>query len=220
MGKAAVAIFLKAPVPGRVKTRLARTIGDTAACELYRAMVEDLLSAATSCGAPFYLFHDSPRETPLPESWGRSPAQGVVRQVGETLGDRMCAAFELLYAAGHERVIVVGSDIPGIDSTVLSTALGALLCHEAAIVPAVDGGYCLIGLSKGGYTATLFQDISWSTGSVLESTILKMREGHLRLHLLDRRRDIDTLEDLMAYSDHPAAGAAETNRWVAAWQRR
>ncbi len=219
MEKSAVAVFVKAPLPGHVKTRLARSIGTRDACELYTAMVDDITRAAGSCGAHFYLFHDSPDEFPLPQSWG-SGAKGFVRQAGRTLGDRMYAAFELLFSAGYRDAVIVGSDIPGIDSTAFRVAFEALASHDAAIVPAFDGGYCLIGLNKSALSRNLFHGIEWSMERVLELTTLRMAECGLRLHLLEPGQDLDTLDDLRAYCRNPAPGAAATNSWVIRWQRR
>src|SRR6185369_3723028 len=113
-----VALFVRHPVPGRVKTRLACDLGDEAACDLYRAMVADTITNIKTCGLPIYLFHDGQDAVGLPVEWA-SAADGIIRQVGGALGERMTAAYEFLFSGGWEQVVLVGSDIPGIDAQLL-----------------------------------------------------------------------------------------------------
>ena len=105
MNPATVALFVRPPVPGRVKTRLAATIGDRFSCTLYRAMVLDVLRAVQASGLELRLFHDGSDSQQLPPAWRRAAA-AVRPQVDGDLGARMAAAFVDCFAAGCDRVLL------------------------------------------------------------------------------------------------------------------
>lgn len=201
MGDAAeqtcVALMVRAPIPGRVKTRLAAVIGPEAACELYLAMVADILDGLRDCGLPLLLFHDHRAGDSLPESWRRA-ADRVLTQRGGDIGMRMAGVFADSLALGFAQVILIGSDIPELASRHIRLALEGLAGCQAALAPAADGGYCLIALSRSSYQSQLFADIPWSSGQVLASTLARFRELGLAPRLLPTLRDIDTIEDLRA----------------------
>src|SRR5512137_990569 len=155
---AAIALFVRHPVAGRVKTRLARDLGPEAACGLYRAMVADGIAHARACGLPLYLFHDGQDAAGLPEEWV-SAADGIFRQEGASLGERMAAAFERLFDAGARRVVLAGSDIPGIDTELLLTAAAAVEDYDVVFSPAFDGGYCLVASRADAFDRLIFRDI-------------------------------------------------------------
>lgn len=210
-----VCIFVRCPVPGRVKTRLARNLGNQAACDLYRAMVADLIATVRSCGLPLFLFHDGQDSAGLPPEWVAAAAT-VIRQEGDTLGERMSAAFEGAFAASARGVILTGSDIPGIDAALLRSAQQSIEQHAVVFAPALDGGYCLVASRKDSFNTIIFQDIPWSTPRVLDMTLTTCSAHGLSYALLEPRRDIDTLDDLSAYCRNPSASAPITNAWLVA----
>ncbi len=211
----AVALFVRNPMPGQVKTRLARDIGNENACNFYKAMVKDILSSITSSNLHVYLFHDGNNSNGLPQEW-IDASYAVVSQQGDSIGERMAAAFKVLFSVNLQHVALIGSDIPGLDSQLLIAAFQALESHDAAIAPAVDGGYCLIALNETSYCARIFQDIEWSTGRVLHGTLGRFDECGLRVKLLESRQDIDTYDDLKAYCRNPSKMARATNAWLSA----
>lgn len=213
MSETVVVIFVRNPVPGKVKTRLAQIIGNSKACSFYQAMVSDILENAGKTLFPVFLFHDGCRGYQLPEKW-RKKSQRVVKQVGHDLGQRMSAAFEILFQEGFERVVLVGSDIPGIDSQLIKTAVKELATNDVVIAPSPDGGYSLISIRSCGFRRELFNEIKWSSPFVLESTLKHCSEQGLSYHLLDGRQDIDTMDDLMKYSGDRSAHAIHTNAWI------
>jgi hypothetical protein len=206
------AVFVRHPVPGLVKTRLARNLGDEPACDLYRAMVVDVIDNVRASRLPLYLFHDG-RDDALPQEWTEA-ADSIFRQEGESLGERMGAAFEKSFATGANAVVLAGSDIPGIDVPLLRSALGSLECNDAVFSPAFDGGYCLVAAQRGRFNDTIFRGIPWSTPRVLEMTLAACLAGGLSYRLLEPRRDIDTIEDLAAYCRNPSDSAPATNAWL------
>jgi len=210
---AVVAIFVRCPVPGQVKTRLAHDLGNAAACDLYRAMVTDSIAAVRACGLPLFLFHDGQDETLLPLEWLDSAA-AVFRQEGETLGERMNAAFERSWTGGAGAVILTGSDIPGIDAELLRSAMKSIDGFDAVFSPALDGGYCLVASKKISFNGKIFEGIPWSTSRVLEMTLATCSANGLSYNLLEPRQDIDIMADLAAYCRTPSKSAQATNAWL------
>ena len=126
----------------------------------------------------------------------------------------MAAAFAQCFANGYEQVLLLGSDIPGIDGTVLAAANQALTDHDAVLLPTLDGGYGLIGLHHNRLPPTLFTNIPWSTDRVVTTTLERLSQLGLRAIQLPTLRDIDTIEDLRLYSLSPALRAFTTNRCI------
>ena len=209
-----VALFVRVPVPGQVKTRLVGGLGADGACLLYQAMVADILNNIQACAFPLYLFHDGTQRSDLPAAWVAVAAK-VIAQQGEGIGARMAAAFEYCFAENIQQVILVGSDIPGLDADVLVKASAALASHDAAMVPVVDGGYCLIALQRERYRIRFFEDIPWSTDQVLRVTLQRFRECTMSVHLQSALHDIDTMDDVQRYCQNPLAQARATNQVLA-----
>jgi len=210
-----VAVFVRVPLPGQVKTRLAPGLGIVGACELYRAMVTDILANLKDCGFPVYLFHDGTDSRDLPGEWLQA-ASSVVAQTGDSLGEKMASAFEQCFAENVDKVVLVGSDIPGLDSGIMITAAAALAERDVAIAPAADGGYCLIALKPESYQSGIFAAVPWSTGQVLRVTLERCEHYKLEVELLATLQDIDTIEDIAAYCRKPALQAVATNCLLAA----
>ena len=209
----AVALFVRHPVPGRVKTRLACDLGAAAACDLYRCMVADCIASVSSAGLPLYLFHDGQEDAGLPQEWARL-ATDVIGQTGDTLGERMTNAFEFLFSTGMTQVVLTGSDVPGIDSALLRSAITALGAYDVAFSPAIDGGYCLVASQKNRFNRLIFESIPWSTAVVMEKTVAACKAGGLSYTMLEPRQDIDKLEDVVSYCRRPAPVAQRTNAWL------
>ncbi len=208
-----VALFVRVPIPGRVKTRLAQDLGEHDACELYKAMVADILENTKVSGFPIYLFHDGVDSKGLPQEWMEA-SDKVIVQTGESIGERMAAAFEYCFDNNVDQVILIGSDIPGIDSGILLKAAMTLKFHDITIAPVVDGGYCLIAMKRNTYLPMIFKDISWSTDAVLRDTLEKCEVFQIEVELLEVLQDIDTIDDLKSYRLNPSSTACATNKWI------
>ncbi|SKA23917.1 hypothetical protein SAMN02745119_03296 [Trichlorobacter thiogenes] len=189
-----IALFVKAPIPGRVKTRLARDIGDQAACSIYRTLVDQVLQQIQASGRPLALFFDGD-EAQVPDSW-KQYARFCIQQQGADLGKRMAAALSKLFSDGVQQAVVIGSDIPGIDAAYLLQSFDLLKKHPLVLGPTLDGGYCLIGFNQSHFTESVFQNIPWSSDRVLELTLHAAAQAGLTVGLLPALRDIDTVEDL------------------------
>ncbi len=212
----ALALLVRVPVPGRVKTRLAASLGDQNACSLYLAMVSDILTGISTSGLPLHLFYDGAEARLLPPAWVQC-ASRVCCQCDGDIGARMAQAFALCFAAGFDRVLLAGSDIPGMDGQTFTAAAEALVASDAVINPTVDGGYCLIGLQRSSYHLSFFQDMAWSSDQVLHTTLERMQASGLEVCQLPVLRDIDTADDLKAYLRHPSPAARATNTLLRQW---
>lgn len=190
-----ICIFVKPPVPGRVKTRLARELGAENACRVYCHLVEPIIASVHEGELPLALFFDGETPEQLPELW-RSHAAICCRQEGVELGERMANAFRRLFTEGYRSVVLCGSDIIGLDQQFLENAVAALDRSGMVIAPAHDGGYCLIGFTAASFNPVIFHQISWSTELVLTQTLDRCRLAAIEPVMLDTLRDIDTLTDL------------------------
>lgn len=190
-----VLLFLKAPERGGVKTRLACAIGPEAALEIYRNFVLDTLSMLKKAGRPTIICYTPEKAKKAVAQWlsGHDP---FWPQTGTDLGERMAAAFARAFSENYGRVLLMGTDIPGLPASVIQEAFDALTRHPAVIGPALDGGYYMIGFTKSGFSPAYFQGIDWSTPRVFAQTIGRMRLNGVSCHILPQRRDIDDWEDL------------------------
>ena len=195
MNQNALIVFVKAPRPGTVKTRLARTIGAPAAAAAYNQLVETLLnqlqefSGVELCFSP----DDAGSEIQhwLKERWISSP------QGGGDLGPRLHSAFQRAFHAGAKRVAIIGSDCPAIGVEDIREAWSGLAIHDVVLGPATDGGYWLIGLRQ--LEPSLFQGVPWSTKGVFAVTIRRVEHAGLSVRLLRELADVDTDRDWRAF---------------------
>lgn len=195
---AALIIFAKAPVEGYVKTRLCPPLTPDEAASLHGSLVLDLLEKCKSLQACDRILAGAP--TPEHPFFGAMKARfniPIWGQVGPDLGSRMAHAFKLALGSPYQSVIIIGTDIPGITVSLISTALKNLQNHDIVVGPTVDGGYYLIGLRSP--VPELFEQIPWSTDQVLSLTKEKAQSLRLSVKVLPMLRDLDTMEDLQDF---------------------
>jgi rSAM/selenodomain-associated transferase 1 len=192
----ALAIMVKQPAPGRVKTRLCPPLTPEQATDLYRCFLLDKMAQVRRIAAatPYLAF--TPREA---ESYFRDLAGETFSQVpqeGNDLGERLNHLSTHLLVAGHPGVVVIDSDTPSLPDRFLAEAVERMADPHADAVfgPAEDGGYYLVGLRRS--APALFQGITWSTPVVLEQTLRAAAGTGLRVHLLPPWYDVDTGKDL------------------------
>jgi rSAM/selenodomain-associated transferase 1 len=197
----ALAIMVKQPLPGRVKTRLCPPLTHEQAVELYRCFLLDKMAQVrrVPAGAPYLAF--TPQEA---EEFFRdlaSEAFSVVPQEGSNLGERLDRLSARLLAAGHPGVVIIDSDTPNLPDHYLAEAVERIGDRgtDAIFGPAEDGGYYLVGLRRP--LPALFQGITWSTPVVLEQTLRHAAAVGLRVHLLPPWFDVDTAKDLVRLAD-------------------
>jgi len=195
---AALIIFAKAPVEGYVKTRLCPPLTPDEAASLHGSLVLDLLEKCKSLQACDRILAGAP--TPEHPFFGAMKARfniPIWGQVGPDLGSRMAHAFQLALGSPYQSAIIIGTDIPGITVSLISTALKNLQNHDIVVGPTVDGGYYLIGLRSP--VPELFEQIPWSTDQVLSLTKEKAQSLRLSVKVLPMLRDLDTMEDLQDF---------------------
>ena len=185
-------IFSRYPEPGKTKTRMIPALGAEGAAELQRQMSEHTIAQARSFiedrqTAIAVYFAGGNEE--LMSQWLGEDLRYVPQAEGD-LGEKMRSAFEAAFAAGSQRVIVIGIDCPDIDCEILASGFAALGDGDLVLGSAVDGGYYLIGLSH--IVPELLQNISWGTERVLEQTLKIARQQNLNFTLLPELADVDS----------------------------
>ncbi|MDY6823715.1 MAG: TIGR04282 family arsenosugar biosynthesis glycosyltransferase [Thermodesulfobacteriota bacterium] len=195
---AAIILFVKAPVSGQVKTRLAATLGDDTALDLYQCFVTDMLAMVESLSHPLRIYYHPPDAGPAVQRW-LGDRYALFPQQGQTLGDKMQHAFSQTFDDGIEKAVLMGSDFPDLPATIVTEAMAALDTAPAVIGPATDGGYYLIGFTAAGFSPGVFSDIPWSTDAVLASTCKRFQASGIRPYILPPWLDIDTENDLKQF---------------------
>jgi uncharacterized protein len=193
---AVLAVFLKAPRPGAVKTRLVPALGPDTAARLYRALAERVLETTRPRPTEYErrLFFAPPEAGAEMEAW--RPGEAWIPQTGADLGARMSSACNGEFRRGADRVAIVGSDVPGLTGADVLSALGSLEDHDLAVGPARDGGYYLIALARA--RPELFRGLAWGTSAVFAATMERAAALGLTVRVLEERRDIDTPDDVRA----------------------
>ncbi len=182
-------IFARTPVPGKVKTRLLPQLTPEQACALHAAMIEDTAELAGSFpGRRRILFSEDIPPLDLP------PGTETGRQAAGDLGARLSAALSENFAAGFEKVVVLGSDSPHLPPERLREALRELDEADLVLGPAEDGGYYLIALRR--FSPEVFDGVEWSTPRAFEQTRRADGRAGFRVATLGPFYDLDEWKDL------------------------
>jgi rSAM/selenodomain-associated transferase 1 len=190
MSKEALIIFVKNPILGQVKTRLAATIGNQKALEIYLQLQGRTHAVTNPLGQDKWLFYSN--EVDTDDIWDKDQYHKQV-QISGDLGDKMHHAFQHCFDQGYEKVCIIGSDLMDITTSIIEHAFESLETHDTVVGPAIDGGYYLLGMKT--LHAAVFTNKDWSTDSVLRKTLTDFRHNNLSCHSLASRNDIDTEED-------------------------
>ncbi|MBL7827790.1 MAG: TIGR04282 family arsenosugar biosynthesis glycosyltransferase [Saprospiraceae bacterium] len=183
-------LFIRNPELGKVKTRLARSLGDEAALRIYRLLLVRAREAALQTDAARWLFYSE--SIRYDDDWPMDAFHKTVQTSGD-LGEKMAAAFQQAFAAGATKAVIMGSDCPELTGELLNQAFELLNQSDFVIGPAHDGGYYLLGMNQ--FEPAVFQHIVWSTETVCvdtESIIFSLGKSVRRLPTLS---DIDEAED-------------------------
>ncbi|CAM1343091.1 Glycosyltransferase [Tenacibaculum amylolyticum] len=187
-------IFTRNPELGKVKTRLAKSIGDEKALEIYKFLLNRTKTIAEELTVDKAVFYSvKVRENDI---WDAQIYQKF-QQSGEDLGARMQHAFETAFANGYEKVAIIGSDLYDLTPQHIENAFEQLHTHDVVMGPAEDGGYYLLAL-KQVYPA-IFQNKAWGTETVRAATLSDLEKQNV--FLLPVLNDVDFVEDIQ---DHPA----------------
>jgi len=193
-----LAVFVKAPAPGRVKTRLARDIGPVPAAELYARLGREVITG-TTCRSRYSTaaWYAPAESSEVVQAWlSDLGVAEFLAQPERGLGKRLSTAFSHHFRRGARRVVIIGSDCPGVSRSLVADAFAALGRQDMVLGPAVDGGFYLIGLSAP--APGLFRRVAWSTEVACHQT--RRNAGRLgrSVATLPMLRDIDSAADAVA----------------------
>jgi rSAM/selenodomain-associated transferase 1 len=193
MNREVVLVFQKNAILGKVKTRLASGMGELRALEIYRHLIQLTYSAMEDVPVTVWTYFSDF----IPETVNTSIEKSFVQE-GQDLGERMANAFARSFELGMDKVVLIGTDCPTLQSNHLNEAFEALTHSDLVLGPATDGGYYLIGMNR--RADYLFEVITWSTSQVLSETLNVASQHGLTTTLLHELDDIDTQEDWQRYS--------------------
>lgn len=182
-------VFTKNPVKGEVKTRLAKSIGDSNALVIHNALTQKTVEVLNTVKAFKSVYFSKEEER---NSVWKNACQSVDVQKGKDLGARMSHAFQDSFYKGFEKTLIIGSDLWDLTLEDIEKGFKALDKNDLVIGPAEDGGYYLIGMKIP--HKELFESIHWGGNQVLKDTLKKCRDKKIKL--LNEKNDIDLWEDL------------------------
>ncbi len=182
-------IFTRNPELGKVKTRLAKTVGDESALAIYKFLLEHTQQITKGLACE--------KQVHYSEVIGEGDVWDVKfydkrLQEGIDLGARMAHAFTQAFDEGYEKVLIIGSDLYDLQALDIELAFDALATHQVVIGPALDGGYYLLGMTT--FIPSIFESKDWGTSSVFKDTMKDLEA--IAIHKLTVRNDIDTWEDI------------------------
>lgn len=189
MNKNLLMIFTRNPELGKVKTRLAASIGDQSALDIYKFLLQKTKDVTKNlqCDKAIY-YSVKIRENDI---WGVETYQKHQQQ-GEDLGERMQNAFQNAFDKGYKKVVIIGSDLFDLTEDHINEAFKKLDINDTVIGPAEDGGYYLLGLKK--MFPSIFKNKAWGTSSVRKDTLKDLEK--VSVHLLTTLNDVDIFDDI------------------------
>ena len=194
MNKNKIIVFVKNAIPGKVKTRLAKTIGKDEALRVYLRLLAITKEEVLKVKAEKEVWYAW--EIGESDIWDEKYFKKRVQVEGD-LGEKMKDAFKKSFDSGDDKVVLIGSDCPTLTNEILEQAFTELNTSDLVFGPSEDGGYYLIGMSS--YNPEVLDEIDWSTEKVMEQTEAKARDNGIKLTKLKYLNDIDTEQDWKEY---------------------
>ena len=182
-------IFTRNPELGKGKRRLAATVGDEAALNIYKFLLNHTVKITNNIYAEKLVYYSD--EIWENDIWDNNKF-GKKLQIGDDLGARMANAFQEGFQNEHQKIIIIGSDMFDLSQEDLENAFKALDKNNFVIGPAVDGGYYLLGMKN--YKPQLFKNKEWGTETVLKATLTDLKDE--KVAMLEERNDVDYYEDI------------------------
>ncbi len=189
--KQALIIFVRNPVLGKVKSRLAATIGEERALDIYKKLLLHTHTISKNVAADKFIFYEDFVNDK--DIWENELYKKFLQQ-GNDLGDRMKQAFEKLFSEGYRQIIIIGSDCYELTAAMLKNAYNALSLADLVIGPASDGGYYLLGMKE--FIPALFDNKSWSSETVYIDTIHQASQLNYTVTSLITLNDVDVESDI------------------------
>ena len=187
--KKALIIFTRNPELGKVKTRLATSVGDESALKIYKFLLKHTAEITTHVQADKFVFYSE--DIHKEDNWDNNTFNKKIQR-GDDLGIRMYNAFTEVFSLGYEQAIIIGSDMYDLNTEDLDNAFTALKDHDYVIGPAEDGGYYLLGMKQP--NQAIFSKKDWGKDSVLQATLEDLKDEKLKT--LEERNDVDYYSDI------------------------
>ncbi len=187
-------IFTRNPILGKVKTRLAKSVGNQTALDIYLFLLNKTKEVTKNLHCDKVIFYSE--EIMKNDLWNKTIYKKEV-QFGDDLGAKMKNAFKTFFENKYEKVVLIGSDLFDLEASLIYEAFEKLEKNEVVIGPALDGGYFLLGLKN--IHPKIFQNKNWGSSSVRRDTLKNLEK--VDVHLLTTLNDIDVIEDI---EHHPA----------------
>ena len=191
-----IMIFIRNPEIGRVKTRLAKTIGDDKALHIYNLLLDHTNKVTKIVNADKVVFYSDYINDH--DQWKKDGFKQLI-QTGNELGEKMSNAFLKAFNMGYKKILIIGSDCLDLNENILTDAFIILNEKEIVLGPTIDGGYYLLGMKT--FYPLLFQNKKWSTENVFLDTLLDVSNLRVSYELLPTLSDIDEEKDLLQYQN-------------------
>jgi rSAM/selenodomain-associated transferase 1 len=185
-------IFVRNLEKGKVKSRLAKSIGDDQALAVYQHLLQQTRDVAYAVSCNHFVFYSS--YVHMTDHFDDDYFSKHVQE-GSDLGERMLHAFEKVFALGCKKVCIIGSDCYDLKSEMIERAFDELENNDVVVGPSIDGGYYLLGMKQ--LEKSLFIEKDWGTSTVLDDTISDIEKCSFSYAQLPVLNDIDTIEDLL-----------------------
>lgn len=209
MNKSLLIVFVKNLILGKVKSRLAKTIGDIGAFNVYSKLVDITEKATSKTSAEKHIYFS---DEIISSKW-KDDKKFI--QEGTDLGIKMQHAFQNGFNEGYDNIILIGSDLPDISKEIIESGFESLHNNDIVFGPAEDGGYYLIGMSK--MNTSIFENKPWSQSELLTVTLDQLKEQQQSIDFIETLNDIDTFEDLIAsgfYKKNPKIQEIVTSKTI------
>lgn len=187
----ALIIFVRHPELGKVKTRLAKVIGNEKTLQVYQLLIGHTHQVTISLNCRKFVYY---ADQVIEHDLWTFPGYTKRQQFGADLGERMSNAFRELFDQGFKRVLIIGSDCYQLKTELLEEAFNNLASHDVVIGPTFDGGYYLLGMTQ--FFPEVFKGVNWSTDQVSKQTLTIINERNLSFALLEQLSDVDEASDL------------------------
>lgn len=194
MSNSLLIVFIKNAVKGKVKTRLAKDLGDDKALEIYKQLLSHTQDITQDLSASKSIYYSE--KIVLNDIWDQSKYFKQV-QKGKHLGEKMSNAFQEEFSNQYDSICIIGSDCYDLSSEVIEMAFESLQKNDFVIGPANDGGYYLIGMNK--FTSQIFEDKTYSTHNVFDEAIQEIKKLNKSYFVLPELTDIDDINDLKKF---------------------
>lgn len=189
----ALLIFVRNPIEGMVKTRIAQSTNNAEALHIYQQLIhitQRNCDAVQNCDKFVFYSNFIPEQ---PDQWANDRYQKKIQSQSPDLGQRMKQAFDDIFQMKYQQAIIIGSDCPDLTAEHIKNAWQQLTNTDAVVGPASDGGYYLLGIKK--QLNCLWTNKQWSSSSVLSDTLNDLYANNWTYQLLPTLNDIDTWQD-------------------------